>query len=185
MHSVLKRVTWVLVAFAVFLSTPASLQSRQWRNTPSASDYLSINDNRGNGEIVMVLWLASPLIPVASGKQAARDLLDKYVVLGIVHAHVSKEATFTFDRVGVPQVTGNKNEKLQLLDMESMSPAIVGGLTAVKVAFGRSLGEFGKGVQWFVFANGSVNTCSNGGISVQVENEKYTYVTPGPGCPTT
>jgi hypothetical protein len=186
MHPVLKQAKWIFIAFAVFFSAAPALQSRPWpRNAPNAADYLIINDNRGNGDVVLVFWLASPLIPVSAGQQAARDLLDKYVVIGVAHAHVSKEATFRFDRATAPQVTGAKNDQLQLLDTETMSPAIVGALAAVKVAFSQSLGEFGKGIQWFVFATGSVNPCSNGAMAVQFENEKYTYVTPVPGCPTT
>ena len=186
MHPVLKRAKWIFIAFAVFFSTALSLQSRPWpRNAPNASDYLIINDNRGNGDIVLVFWLASPLIPASAGQQAARDLLDKYVVIGVAHAHVTKEATFTFARTGAPEITGTKNDRLQMLDLDGMSPAIVGALASVKAAFSQSLGEFGKGIQWFVFANGSVNPCSNGGMAVQFENEKYTYTTPVPGCPTT
>src|SRR5580692_953859 len=106
MHSFLKPARWIFTAFVVFLSTAASLQSRPWpRNAPNAADYLIINDNRGNGDNVLVFWLASPLIPAASGKQAARDLLDKYIVLGVVHAHTNKDATFTFDRAATPEVT--------------------------------------------------------------------------------
>jgi hypothetical protein len=112
-------------------------------------------------------------------------LLDKYVVIGVVHAHTNKDATFTFDRAESPQVTGAKNEPLQLLDIDTMSSTIVGTLATVKAAFSRSLGEFGKGIQWFVFANGSVNPCVKGGMAVQFEKENYTYVTPVPGCPTT
>ena len=186
MHPVLKRAKWIFIAFAMFLSSAAALQSRPWpRNAPNPADYLIINDNRGNGDIVLVFWLASPLIPVSATQQAARDLLDKYVVIGVVHAHASKDATFTFDRAATPEVTGAKNERLQLLDLDAMSPAIVGALATVKMAFSHSLGEFGKGIQWFVFASGSVNPCSNGGMAVQFEKEKYTYVTPVPGCPTT
>lgn len=184
MHPVLQRAKWVSLALVVFLSTAPSLQSRPWpRNAPNAADYLVINDNRGNGNFVLVFWLASPLIP--AGQQAARDLLDKYVVIGVVHAHATKEGTFTFDRAVPPEVTGARDEQLQLLDMDSMSPAIVGALATVKTSFSRSLGEFGKGIQWFVFTNGSVNPCSKGGMAVQFENEKYTYVTPVPNCPTT
>jgi hypothetical protein len=186
MGAVRKRAKWIFIAFAIFFSTAPSLESRPWpRNAPNAAEYLMISDNRGNGDNVLVFWLASPLIPASAGQQAARDLLDKYVVIGVAHAHVSQQATFTFDRATAPQVTGAKNEQLQLLDTDTMSPTIVGALAAVKVAFSQSLGEFGKGIQWFVFANGSVNPCSNGGMAVQFENEKYTYVTPVPGCPTT
>ena len=76
-------------------------------------------------------------------------------------------------------------KSLKSLDMDAMSPAIVGALATIKVAFSQSLGEFGKGIQWFVFANGSVNPCTKGGMAVEFENEKYTYVTPVPGCPST
>jgi hypothetical protein len=186
MQPIFKRARWIFIVFMVLLSTVASLQSRPWpRNKPNAADYLVINDNRGNGDFVLVFWLASPLIPPSATNQSARDMLDKYVVVGVVHAHTTKEATFTFDRAGAPAVTGSKSEPLQLLDMTTMSPAIVGSLATVKTAFSQSLGEFGKGVQWYVFANGSVNPCSNGGMAVQFENEKYTYATPVPGCPTT
>src|SRR6201996_1430626 len=82
MHPVLKRSRWIVAAIAVFLSSAASLQSRPWpRNAPNAADYLIINDNRGNGDNVLVFWLASPLIPPSSGTQSTRDLLDKYVIL--------------------------------------------------------------------------------------------------------
>ena len=85
MQPVFKRARWLFVALLV-LSTAAPLQSRPWpRNAPNAADYLVINDNRGNGDIVLVFWLASPLIPPSSGTQSTRDLLDKYVILGVVH----------------------------------------------------------------------------------------------------
>jgi hypothetical protein len=186
MHPFLKRAMWIFIACAVFLSTAPSLQSRPWpRNAPNAADYLVINDTRGSGDIVLVFWLASPLIPPSANQQAARDLLDKYVVMGVAHAHVSKDATFTFDRAATPEITGAKNERLPLLNLDTMSPAIVGALATVKTAFSQSLGEFGKGIQWFVFANGSVNPCVKGALAVRFENENYTYVTPVPGCPTT
>src|SRR5665213_951132 len=181
MHPILERARWIFIVFAIFFSTAASLQSRPWpRNASNAADYLIINDNRGNGDIVLVFWLASPLIPASASQQAARDMLDKYVV---IHAHTTKDATFRFDHAPTPEITGAKNERLPLLDMDPMSPTIAGALATVKIAFSQSLGEFGKGIQWFVFANGSVNPCSNGGMAVQFENEKYTYVTPVPGCP--
>ena len=185
MQPVFARAKWLFVALPV-LSTAAPLRSRPWpRNAPNAADYPVINDNRGNGDIVLVFWLASPLIPPSSGTQSTRDLLDKYVILGVVHAHLNKDATFRFDNAGAPEVTGFKTEPLQLLDLEAMSPAIVGSLATVKAAFSQLFGQFGKGIQWFVFANGSVNPCSNGSVAVQFENEKYTYTAPVPGCPTT
>lgn len=186
MRAMLKPVKWISLALVVSLSSVPALQSRPWpRSAPNPGDYLIINDNRGVGDIVLVFWLASPLIPASTDQQAARDLLDKYVVIGVGHGHGTKEGTYRFDNAAEPQVTGAPNESLKPVDMDAMSPAIVGALATIKAVFSQSLGAFGKGIQWFVFASGSVNPCVKGGMAVQFENEKYTYVTPVPGCPTT
>ncbi len=182
MCSVSKGVRWIVCTLAVLLLSGSPSQSRAWlRNGPSVSDYLVINDNRGNGEIVMIFWIASPLVPASS--QAARELLDKYLVIGVVHAHAGKDGTFAFDRPTALDVQGAQDETLQSLDMETMPPAVVGALATIKSTFSRSLGAFGNGMQLFVFAGGSVHACSKGSMAVLFANEKYTYVTPVPGCP--
>lgn len=179
---ILNGIQWIACTLAVLLSTVSPSQSRAWpRNGPSAADYLLINDNRGNGEIVMVYWIASPLIPPSG--QAARELLDKYIVIGVVHAHGTKEGTFTFDRPAALEASGAHDEPLQSLDMDTMPPAVVGTLAVLKSTLSRSLGAFGQGMQWFVFAGGSVHACAKGGMAVLFANEKYTYDTPVPGCP--
>ena len=75
----------------VCLVSPA--HPRQWARNPSAvaQDYLVINDNRGGGETVLMLWMAPPMMPSGPATKAAAELLDKYVVLGVVHSHGSKE----------------------------------------------------------------------------------------------
>jgi hypothetical protein len=178
-------IAWTLaIPLAISLSTVGPSHARAWpRGGPSASDYLLINDNRGNGEVVLVYWIAPPMMPAAS--QAARDLLDKYIVIGVVHAHGTKEGSFTFDRPSTLEARGAQDEPLQSLDMDTMPPAVVGTLAVLKSSFSRSLGTFGQGMQWFVFGGGSVHACSKGGMAVLFADEKYTYVTPVPGCPTT
>ena len=79
MKAMLKPVKWISLAFVVFLSNAPSLQSRPWpRSAPNAGDYLIINDNRGAGDIVLVFWLASPLISCfggpAGGSGSARQV---------------------------------------------------------------------------------------------------------------
>lgn len=55
MHPVFKRARWIFIAFMIFSSTAASLQSRPSpRKAPNVADYLVINDNRGNGDAVLV-----------------------------------------------------------------------------------------------------------------------------------
>ena len=188
MHLLVAGARWIActlaIPLAISLSTVGPSHARAWpRGAPSASDYLLINDNRGNGEVVLVYWIAPPMMPAAS--QAARDLLDKYIVIGIVHAHGTKEGSFTFDRPSTLEARGAQDEPLQSLDMDTMPPAVVGTLAVLKSTFTRSLGAFGQGMQWFVFGGGSVHACSKGGMAVLFADEKYTYVTPVPGCPTT
>ena len=69
---------------------------------------------------------------------------------------------------------------LNPLDMDAMSPAIVGVLATIKVAFSQTLGEFGKGIQWFVFASGSVNPCVKGGMAVQFKTKSTPMSPPFP-----
>jgi hypothetical protein len=184
MRSLLEGARWIACTLAVLLSTVCPSHSRAWpRGGPTASDYLLINDNRGGGEVVLVYWIASPMMPAAS--QAARDLLDKYIVIGVVHARGNKEGNFTFDQPRTLEARGAQDEPLQSLDMNTMPPAVVGTLAALKSTFSRSLGAFGQGMQWFVFDSGSVHSCLKGGMAVLFADEKYTYVTPVPGCPTT
>jgi len=184
MRSLLEGARCIACALAVLLLTVCPSHSRAWpRGGPSASDYLLINDNRGGGEVVLVYWIAPPMMPATS--QASRDLLDKYIVIGVVHAHGTKEGSFTFDRPATLEVLGAQDEPLQSFDMNAVPPAVVGTLAVLKSTFSRSLGAFGQGMQWFVFDSGSVHSCLKGGMAVLFADEKYTYVTPVPGCPTT
>jgi hypothetical protein len=91
-----KHMLRIFSFLAVLLSTMAPGQSRQWAHNPTdlASDYLTINDNRGGGEIVLIMWLAAPRF----AKGPTQDMLNKYVVIGVAHAHTSKEGTMSFDR---------------------------------------------------------------------------------------
>jgi hypothetical protein len=174
---------WIVVALVVLLSTPA--QSRMWsKNSVSlAEDYAVITDNRGGGEMVLIFWIAPPIIPKGPSSQTAQDMLYKYVLLGVAHAHVAKDATMTFDPIATPGPRDGNGQPLNFLNENALPPTVVGTLAVFKSAFGRSLGALGQGIQWFAFDSGSVNACKKGGMSVPFAGETYTYHTPIPGCP--
>jgi len=170
-----------LVALLSFLS-PAL--SRTWSPTPInlAQDYAIISDNRGSGDIVMVIWLAPPILPNDPTTKAARDMLDKYVVIGVAHAHIGADGTATFDQIATLDVADGSGAPLNLLNTSTMPPNVVGALAALQSAFGRSIGAFGQGVHWFAFDSGSAHACAKGGLAVSFAGVKYTYDTPMPGC---
>lgn len=177
--------SWIACALVILVSSFAPAQSRVWSpdSASLARDYLIINDNRGHGDIVFMLWMAAPMIPDTPATQAARVLLDKYVVIGVVHAHVSSDAAMTFDKTEALTVNDGSGQPLNSLSPNTMPPAVVGTLATLQSAFARSFGAFGTGVQWFAFDSGTTRACTKGELSVPFADTNYTFVTPIPGCP--
>lgn len=178
----------ILLVFGVMLglvSMASGAYCRNWSKNPVnlAQDYTVITDNRGNGEIVLLIWLASPIVPASPTSEAGKELLDKYIVLGVVHAHFAKDGTATFDNIDKLGARGGDGHPLAALSTDTMPPTIVGALAALQSAFGRSLGQLGQGTKWFVFDSGNTHPCTRGRLSVPFANEIYTYDTPIPGCP--
>jgi hypothetical protein len=180
-HTRARSISFALVAL---LLTVAPTQSRTWSRNPVnlAQDYSIINDNRGNGEIVLIIWLAPPMISKGPSSQAAGEMLDKFIVLGVVHAHTSNDGTMTFDRISTLGAQDKTGQPLNALNVNTMPPTVVGALATIQSLFGRSLGPLGQGVQWFAFDSGTVHACTKGGMSVPFAGETYTYDMPIPGC---
>ncbi len=172
-----------LTIFAL-LATASPAQSRIWSHDPVslAQDYAIITDNRSKGDLAMIIWLAPPIISDTPANQAARELLDKYVTIGVVHAYVTQEGTTSFDQITVPEVRDKARALLKLLDPGAIPPAMVGALATLQSIFSRTFGAFGNGIQWFTFDGETVHACRPGGMSVLFAGETYTYDTPVPGC---
>jgi hypothetical protein len=174
----------VLGAIGVFVTATLPANSRDWSPNPAslAREYLIINHNRGKGEMAMVMWLAPPMVEGESS-QMARDLLESTILIGVVHARIAKDGTVSFERTNTLEVRDASGNGLTAFDTNTMPPAIVGTVSVLQSVFGRSFGQFGQGMQWFAFNSGAVHACGKSGLSVQYAGEKYTYVTPIPGCP--
>jgi len=167
---------------SMLVCSPA--QSRIWSHSAAdlSRDYLVITDNRGGAENVFVFWMASAMLPPGAQTQALRDILSKYVVLGVSHSHVSKEGSVSFDTVSSLEADDGSGQSLSVLSTDTMPPVVVGTLAGVQAAMSRSFGAFGKGIQWFVFDAGSVQVCGKGEIAVKFAAQVYTFDTPIPGC---
>src|SRR5215470_18557762 len=99
MLGVPKRRARSLAALAVLLglacgTSPAA--ARQWKATPKALalDYAQIIDHRSTRDSVVIWWLVPPMLEHASVE--AQELLDKYVIIGVVRAHSQIGGTMSF-----------------------------------------------------------------------------------------
>ena len=172
----------VLVGFCfVIVSRDAS--ARMWqRNGPAAAeDYLFITDNRGEGNIVMVMWFAPPMISPA--QQPARELLSRYVVISTGAAKVDP-ATGLSQKASWPDpvLSTDKGLRLTPIPEAKMPPAAAGFVTAARSSVQQALGVLGQSTTWHVFEPGGVDACKPGELRVRYADETYTYKTPVPGC---
>lgn len=177
-----------LLAFGVllaFLSMAPAASSRNWTKTPvsRAQDYTFIRDDRGNGDVVMLTWAASPAVSTSEATKPEKELLDRYVVLGVVHAHFAKDGAATFDKVDTLEARSGDGHPLKALGTDTIPAAVAGKLAILESDFGRSAGPIGQDTKWFVFNSGDLRACGHGRLSVAFANEIYTYDTPIPGCP--
>jgi hypothetical protein len=77
----MKRVVNLLVVSALFSGAGLSAaSSRIWKATPQAisRDYVTIQDSRGQGDLVFLIWFVPQMLPPGSqGGPVAASMLDK------------------------------------------------------------------------------------------------------------
>jgi hypothetical protein len=172
-----------VILFLAFVLSAVSISSfaRPWKPTPSAMamDYSQINDNRGGKELILIWWLNSPSL--ATLPPSGREVLDKYIVIGAVHGHISPEVVMTFDEIP-PLEAKSGSTNLTSLSGDAIPPSVAGMLTTLETSLGQAMGQAGKGMRWFVFDAGSLHACDKGSLSVALADETYTWETPIPGC---
>jgi hypothetical protein len=186
MQRISRRRVGALAALAVAVwvaSGAAPAQSRPWKPKPNALalDYAQILDQRGTHDSIVLWWLVPPMMERASVE--AQELLDKYVVLGIVHAHMLVGGTMSFDPVEGVEASDSDGTPLVLLTGDNIPPLAQGTLATLQAILQKAIGPMGQGFRWFVFEGGAVHACEAGGLSVAYDGETYTYETPIPGCP--
>jgi hypothetical protein len=172
----------VVVAITLFTVFSETATARPWKPTAQALalDYAEIIDQRGARDLVLVIWLVPPMLGVAS--EEARELLDKYALIGVVHQHMHIGATPSYDPISQLQATDERGSALVLLTGDKIPPEAQGVLVILQGVLKKTIGPMGEGIQWFVFDPGAVRACGEGGLSISYDGETYTYETPVPGC---
>jgi hypothetical protein len=180
----LLRATLAVALISLVALPPAS--SRVWKSTPDqiAKDYLTINDTRPGGELVLLMWFAPPMVRSdMSGAEALRPILEKYVILMAVHGNLDKASgTLSFEDIETLQANDQTGKPLKLLMRDNLPPATAGIVAVVEGMLRQSLGTMGKGMKVFVFEAGGVGACKDSGLSIPLAGETYTWKTPVPGC---
>ncbi|MFQ5990536.1 MAG: hypothetical protein ACE5K9_11540 [Candidatus Methylomirabilales bacterium] len=186
---------WHVVAtfliLALLYSVPEGADARQWRMTPSAQaqEYSQIIDQRANNEVVLVWWVAPEVIEDDSpGTEEARAILRQYMLVGVAHAQISPLGQFKFQRprglrVQLPDASGKRPMKgKRPMSKKSLPPAVAGVVSVLETTFSQAMGEFGRGVHWYVFDGRDISSCGNGAFWITYAGEQYSYKTPIPGC---
>ncbi len=170
------------------LLAASGAQARKWSRTPldRAQDYLTITDNRGADGLVVLIWLAPPVVPPGPMQGAVREMLDKYVVLAAVHARVGADNKMSLERLPSLQALDAAGKPLTGLNGTALPADLMRTIGPVQADLMHSFGTLGQGMQWFLFEAGSVHACAKTdapvALSVPVAGETYTFATPVPGC---
>lgn len=183
----LRRTIGFLAILGLLLTPllPQPSAARQWRATPQAlaQEYSQIIDQRSAQEVVLLLWLSPPLVPADASGQQAREILSKYMVIGMIHAEFGADGSPTFRKI--PEISMEPNQKplRGYLDESVLPPTVLGGLKAIQAIFQQTLGPLGRGTHWFVFDAADLSACGSGGFVIPYDGVRYSYDTPIPGCP--
>src|SRR5437868_13868217 len=110
------------LVLVLLLATPVA--ARLWKPTPeqTAGDYATINHNKGAEGRVLISWMASPAVSAPSMKQ----LLDKYVVVSVIHTRQAPGGITTWDDIQGVQVSDGAGQTLKEVTGDSVPPALVG-----------------------------------------------------------
>ncbi|MBA2589455.1 MAG: hypothetical protein H0U98_12615 [Alphaproteobacteria bacterium] len=162
------------------LAAPAA--ARLWKPTPPqvAMDYATISHIKGTEGRVIVTWMAAPLVPAPT----MQPLLDRYVVISIVHTRQGAGGAVTWDDIEGVQVTDGNGQALKEVTPDTIPPSLVGMTASAEAAMRQSTQGKGK-MHWGIYEAGAVNACRPGKLVVAYDGEQYSWDTPMPGCPKT
>jgi hypothetical protein len=165
------------VLFLALLAMPVN--ARLWKPTPQqlVADYVTITHIKSPEERVLLGWLASPVVAAPTLK----PLLDKYVVISIMHTRTAG-GQVSWEQVQGVQLSDGDGQLLKQVPGDTIPPAIVGLMAASDATMKQGTQGQGK-VYWSVWDAGSVAACQKSKLVVTYDGEAYSWDTPLPGCP--
>jgi hypothetical protein len=166
----------ILVLASLVPSGPSA--ARLWKPTPEqlATDYVSLNHIKGTEGRVAISWLSSQVFP----SPALKQILEKYVVISIVHTRSSASGV-TWDEVQGVQLSDGSGQALKEVPADSRPPTLIGVIASSEAAMRQTTQGQGK-IYWGVWEAGSISACQKGKLVVNYDGEAYTFETPLPNC---
>lgn len=170
-------------AMAVLLLFALPATARPWKPKDEvlAQEYSVITDTRPNHDLIEIFWMTWPMTGERS--PTMRQLLDKYIILGVAHGQLDPGGKMVFSQEEGVQATGVSDAPLKLLEEANYPPMVAGAVATLGGFMRQSLGAMGQGIKFYVYDSGSLRACEKGKLSVLYAGETYTYDTPIPGCP--
>jgi hypothetical protein len=167
-----------VVALSVTFLMPA--EARPWKPSPQAlaQDYLQIQHVRPNGEIILVFWFAPPM---AGDQKQVRGILDKYIIVSVVHGRAGPGGAVLFDEIPTLEAKDGSGNPLKLVANQDLPPDVAQGVEMISNTMKQTIGATGQGMRFFVF-QGDVHACSPGKLVIPYAGEEYSYDAPVPGC---
>jgi hypothetical protein len=153
--------------------------ARQWNASPqgAAVDYTQLIDSKPNGDFVFVWWPVPEAFPTDPNTQVVRNVLGRYVFLGIAHGRNGGPGLSYFAINDVKIADGTARE-LSPLTGTAITPEIAQTLAALQAI----QHPMRQGLRWFVFDGSTIHSCTAGRLSVPFDGVTYTFDTPIPGC---
>jgi hypothetical protein len=166
--------------FLALLALCAPAAARLWKPTPEqeAQDYSTITHNKGPDGRVVLSWMSS----ASMSSPVMQQLLDKYLVLSVVHTRSGPGGTTSWDEVQGVQVMDAGGAALKELSGDAIPPTLVGMIATVEAVMKQNSHGQANG-HWSVYDAGAVHACGPGKLQVAYGGETYTWDTPLPGCP--
>jgi hypothetical protein len=184
MHSTIKGlVSAACLSFATMaMLVPAS--ARQWNpdSRGSALDYTQILHAKTGGEVVVVWWVVPEAFPSDSNTQVLKDVLGRYVVMGVANGRPTPNGAMGFSPILDLKITDQSGRQLSALPANVTPPELLQAMGAVQGIARQSLGAIGQGMRFFTFDGSTIHSCAPGKLSVPFGGETYTFDTPIPGC---
>jgi hypothetical protein len=167
----------LLAVATTVLAAPAG--ARPWKPTPQAlaQDYLQIQQVKANSELVLLMWIAPPMI----AQPQFSAILDKYVVIGVAHGRPGVGGLL-FDDIPTLEVKDDGGNALKPVADKDLPADAAQSIQILTGSIKQATGMVGQGVHFFVF-EGNVHACEKGRLVVPYDGEEYTFDTPVPGCP--
>ena len=166
-------------AMAGLLLAAPSAQARLWKPTPLqlAAEYATIIHVKGAEGRVIISWAASPV----ANSPTLQPLMEKYVILSIVHTRTGPGGVTSWDDVEGVQATDGDKQPLKEVPPDAIPPALV-GLTAAADAVARQNTQGKAKTHWIIYEAGNISACRRGKLLVTYDGETYNFDTPIPGC---